>query len=239
LTSPLVALRELWRLCRSGLGLLAGHALELLIYANSSLLDEHSHLAPEVAGVVPDIEIMPIAFNTRDPDLEDVFRSGPEGGLSLLCITLQPKSHGTVRLASTDPRDRPLCDLRTLSAPEDIYVARKAVRLGLAIMERLKKQGYPIRPVSVPASTSDEDIDKYIRSVPKSTYHYSSTCRMAPPAEGGVVDAHLRVHDLQGLRVVDASVFPRIPAGHLQAPTVMLAHRCAELIMQEIQEKNP
>ena len=63
-------------------------------------------------------------------------------------------------------------------------------------------------------------------------YHPVGTCRMAPSAEEGVVDMELRVHGVEGLRVVDASVFPRIPNGNTQAATFMVAERAAEFLLR-------
>jgi choline dehydrogenase len=92
---------------------------------------------------------------------------------------------------------------------------------------------YRSRPVEVPASDTDEDIDAFVRRAVTSTFHYASSCRMGV-ANVAVVDSRLRVHGIRGLlRIADASVFPRIPAAHLQAPVVMVAERCAEFIAED------
>ena len=112
-------------------------------------------------------------------------------------------------------------------------MARKAVRLALRLGEAIKAQGFPIlRGVVIPESeTADEGLDDFIRRRARTTYHYSSTCRMAPESDVGVVDDELRVHGVENLRVCDASVFPQIVAAHLQAPVVMVAEKCADMIM--------
>ena len=79
-------------------------------------------------------------------------------------------------------------------------------------------------------SESDEDLDRFIRQRIGSTYHYTSTCRMAPEEERGVVDDELRVYGVQNLRIADASIFPVVPSAHPQAPVVMVAERCADFI---------
>jgi choline dehydrogenase len=66
-----------------------------------------------------------------------------------------------------------------------------------------------------------------------SVYHASCTCAMGPSAETSVVDARLRVHGIQGLRVVDASVFPFVTSGNTNAPTIMVAEKGAEMILQD------
>jgi choline dehydrogenase len=94
----------------------------------------------------------------------------------------------------------------------------------------MEHQGYPMRPINLPSSENDEDVDRFARENASSTYHYASTC---PMGTDGVVDARLRVHGVRNLRIADASVFPRIPAAHLQAPVVMVAERCADFIEED------
>jgi choline dehydrogenase len=147
-----------------------------------------------------------------------------------MCVPLHPVSTGTVRLRGSDPRDRPACVLGTLSNPADYIPTRASIRLALALAKQMQRQGYQFRPISIPSSDSDEDIDKFARENAETTYHYASSCRMGAD---GVVDARLRVHGVRNLRIADASVFPRIPAAHLQAPVVMVAERCAEFIEEE------
>lgn len=160
-----------------------------------------------------------------------------EGALSFFCVLLKPESKGTVRLASLDPCQRPDCDLGFLTDPRDFPALRKAVRLGLALGRKTRDGGYPLGDMLLPEDDSDETLDAFIRKTARTTFHYSSTCRMAPEAEGGVVDDELRVHGIEGLRVADASVFPTIPATHLQAPAAMVASRCADFMLQSIRNQ--
>ena len=102
--------------------------------------------------------------------------------------------------------------------------------------------GYDISPHLLPQSSSDSDIDDFIREYSRSTTHYCSTCRMAPEHSGdgsigGVVDDRLRVHGICGLRVADASIFPEILSTHLAAPTVAVAEKCARLIIDDYRPK--
>ena len=119
--------------------------------------------------------------------------------------------------------------------PADFTLARKAVRLAIKLGDAMKAQGFPIlRGITAPKSEKDdEEIDKLIRHRARTTYHYSSTCRMAPEMDAhspGVVDDSLRVYGVSNLRVCDASVFPQIITSHLQAPVVMVAEKCADMI---------
>lgn len=238
--SPWLLIRQFFRFMTKGSGLFLAPNPQLSIFALSKRLDSTSTSSVSNPSVdldasnpdnVPDIEIMPIPFNARDPMFSDKL-TREEGGFSFLCVTLRPVSEGTVRLRSSDCRVGPSCDLGTLSDANarDLEAMRAAVRLALRIAREMEARGYPMPPLHVPRSEKDEDIDAFITSDVQSTYHYASSCRMSRDSQGGVVDDELRVHGVRGLRIADASVFPQIPACHLQAPAVMLAERCALLI---------
>ena len=84
---------------------------------------------------------------------------------------------------------------------------------------------------------SDADLDAWIRRANRTTYHYSSTCRMGRRDDGewdggAVVDEGLRVYGVRGVRVADSSVFPCVPRTHTQAPTVAVAEKCADMILR-------
>ena len=209
----------------------------------STTNDEASkNLSPEKS--IPDIELIPIAFSGMD-DLEEYLRLYSKIGIfTILATLLQPKSRGTVRLASSNPHDRPKIDFGILSDPSDYAVARASVRLSLKLGEEMKAAGFPfLRNIAFPEDKQEKDIkegsteelDKLIRRRIRTIYHYSSSCRMAPaddPNAPGVVDDELRVHGVNGLRVCDTSVFPQITSAHLQAPAVMVAERCADFILK-------
>jgi choline dehydrogenase len=77
-----------------------------------------------------------------------------------------------------------------------------------------------------------DDLTAWLRATAEHEYHPSCTCRIGSP-ETGVVDAELRVHGVEGLRVADASVMPRVTSGNTHAPTVMIGERCADLVIGE------
>lgn len=236
-SSPLLVIKELFRYIFFGRGLLLSPNPQVVLFALSKLLHEDSRTEANsedtnshTTSNIPDLEITPIPFNA----FHDTLVLDPKDGITtLVCILLKPKSSGTVRLQSLDPRERPACDLRFLSYNEDYEVLRKGLRLCLALSRKMREQGYPLRDHYIPQSESDEDLDDYIRKGIKTTFHYSCTCKMAPEAEGGVVDDRLRVHGIRGLRIADASIFPVIPSAHPQAPVVMVAERCADFIKED------
>lgn len=171
--------------------------------------------APGAKNRLPDIEVMPLATSAMDDREEHERYFSKIGVFSLLATLLQPKSRGTVRLGSSNPHDRPKVDLNLLSDSVDLELARKAVRLALNLGDAIKAQGFPLlRGVSVPKSDqSSDDMDSFVRHRARTTYHYSSTCRMASESDAdapGVVDDLLRVHGISNLRVSDASIFPQI-----------------------------
>lgn len=206
----------------------------MAVFALSKLLDEESQTSSGLESGrnshspdnIPDIELTACPFNM----CPDITLDKSEGALTMACILLKPKSAGTVRLASLSPYDRPICDLNCLREPEDYEVFRKAIRLGLAVGRKCREQGYPVRDMLVPDSEDDEDLDRFIRARIGSTYHYTSTCRMAPEEEMGVVDDELRVYGVRNLRIADASIFPAVPSAHPQAPVVMVAERCTDFV---------
>jgi choline dehydrogenase len=83
-------------------------------------------------------------------------------------------------------------------------------------------------------SASPKEVRAYIRDHLETLYHPTSTARMAPLSEGGVVDARLKVHGIHGLRIVDASIFPTITSGHTASPVIAVAEKAAELIVEDL-----
>lgn len=251
-TSPLKGALEFFKYIFFRTGMLSMPIQVLSLFVRSSSLDNEASVfigdgpsklaersddtsVPRPQVCLPDIELMPLATSAMD-DLEEHKAHFSKIGLfSLLTTLLRPKSRGTVRLGSSNPRDRPKVDFGFLSDPADFEMARKAVRLALKLGDTMKEQGFPLlRGIAVPKSEkADEELDKFIRHRARTTYHYSSTCRMAPEFDTqapGVVDDSLRVHGIQNLRVCDASIFPQIITSHLQAPVVMVAEKCASMI---------
>lgn len=153
-------------------------------------------------------------------------------GYSCHVCLLQPKSRGRVTLASADPMAAPLVDPAFLSDPDDLQRLVRGVRRMREILAQpaLARLGARELPHSARAQ-SDAQIEQFIRDWADTIYHPVGSCRMGPgPLD--VVDSQLRVHGLQGLRVVDASIMPRIVSGNTNAPTVMIAERAVELIRQ-------
>ncbi|TGO22306.1 hypothetical protein BPAE_0173g00060 [Botrytis paeoniae] len=196
----------------------------------------------QIQDLIPDIELMPLAVTAMD-DLKEHQRLFSKMGMfSILATLAKPKSRGTARLASADPHQRPKVDFGILSNAEDYIVARASVRLSLKLAETMGASGFPLQEnITFPEdkqakdakNDKNEEINKFIRRRIRTIYHYSSSCIMAPAGDDespGVVDDQLKVHGVKGLRVCDTSRFPQIVSHHLQAPVVMVAEKCADLI---------
>jgi choline dehydrogenase len=144
---------------------------------------------------------------------------------------MRPASRGELRLRSADPRQHPLIEPNLLAEPRDREEMRACVRLTREIFAQAAFdpfRGPEIRPG--PDVTSDAEIDAFVRQRADSAYHPCGTCRMGSDAMA-VVDPECRVRGIDGLRVVDASIMPSEPSGNLNAPTIMLAEKAADLIL--------
>lgn len=143
----------------------------------------------------------------------------------------KPKSRGSVKLASSDPKQPPKIQFNYLSHKEDIEGFRACVRLTREIINQPafdEYRGEEIQP-GVGVET-DEQIDAFVRQSVESAYHPSCSCKMGQDAMA-VVDSQTRVHGVSGLRVVDSSIFPTIPNGNLNSPTIMVAEKAADMIL--------
>ena len=138
-----------------------------------------------------------------------------------------------MRIVSPHPGDAPRIRFNYLTHDHDIRVWRDCLRLLRRIIAQPaldRFRGEEIQPG--PDVASDDQIDRWIRQHAESAYHPASTCRMGDAADpDAVVDPDCRVRGVKRLRVVDASVFPRITNGNLNAPTIMVAERAADMIL--------
>jgi choline dehydrogenase len=147
-------------------------------------------------------------------------------------VLVSPKARGQVWLRSDDPTDKPRILTNTLSEPEDAASLLAGVKLARRIAaEPVLREIITQELKPGPDATDDADLEADIRRRLMLIYHPVGTCRMSDTAEGAVVDSRLRVHGIDGLRVVDASIMPLIPGGNTHAPTVMIAERAADLIL--------
>ncbi|HEY5204052.1 MAG TPA: choline dehydrogenase [Roseiarcus sp.] len=145
---------------------------------------------------------------------------------------MRSKSRGWVRLRSANPADPPRIQFNYMSHPEDWIETRACVRLTREIFAQHAFDPYRGTEIKPGAEcVSDEAIDAFVRDHVDTAYHPSCTCRMGSPGDPfAVVDPETRVIGVEALRVVDSSIMPSITNGNLNAPTIMLAEKAADVI---------
>lgn len=151
-------------------------------------------------------------------------------GFTINSTFLRPQSVGSVRLASADPTDEPLIDPNYLDAEKDREMAVTQVRTIREVLAQPEMRPF-IREEMLPGpdAQTDEQIMAYVRQYASCDYHPVGTCKMGN-TELSVVDDQLRVHGIEGLRVIDASIMPRLVSGNTMAPTMMIAEKGADLV---------
>jgi choline dehydrogenase len=143
----------------------------------------------------------------------------------------KPKSRGSVTIASADPTQPPKIVFNYLEHQDDIEGFRACVRLTREIIEQPafnQFRGEEIQPGQ--QVQTDEQIDAFVRQAVESAYHPSCSCKMGED-DMAVVNSNTQVRGIQSLRVVDSSIFPTIPNGNLNAPTIMVAEKAADIIL--------
>jgi len=157
-------------------------------------------------------------------------RLHPGYGYSCHVCVLRPASRGSVTLASADPMAAPAIDPNYLADDSDLATLITGAKMSREIMQTEPMAAYQHKELfGVRDGMSDADWEQIIRARADTIYHPVGTCKMGVDPMA-VVDPELRVHGMQGLRVVDASVMPTVTSGNTNAPTIMIAERAADLI---------
>ncbi|KAF7356033.1 Aryl-alcohol-oxidase from pleurotus Eryingii [Mycena venus] len=201
---------------------LSGHTVFKRLPSNSSVLAVH---ADPAAG-------------PNSPHIQSGAENGllnplPEGHFISVGATLvTPTSRRSIELNTTDPFDNPLIKLGCLSTNFDIAAIREGMKSALRFIGAKAWDGYVLGPVNnITTATSDADLEAYARAHAAPNGHVVGTATMSPRgANYGVVDPDLIVKGVRHLRVIDASVWPYVPAGNTQASVYILAERAADLI---------
>jgi len=159
-------------------------------------------------------------------------------GYSLSAQPCRPTSRGEVRLVSPDPTVAPSIEPNSLATDADLTSAIAAGRL-LQRLAAAPSLGAVTRSGGAPDLTTMDDaaLLEDFRARASTVFHPCCTCRMGADETNSVVDSRLRVHGVGGLRVVDASAFPSITSGNINAPTLMLAHRAAGMILEDARSR--
>jgi choline dehydrogenase len=211
------SLLNLARWALRGRGPLTSNLGEAVAFVRSS---------PDLDAADLELLLAPVLFE------EEGLKPPSEHGLTLAVVLLTPKSSGTVLLRSSDPRIPPAIDPQYLTDPEGHDVARllRGLRLARRVLAQEPLAAFVDGEI-LPGddARTDDELVAHIRALSQTLYHPAGTCRMGAD-DGSVVDPHLRVRGIDGLRVADASVMPKLPRGHTNWPTVMIAERASELV---------
>jgi choline dehydrogenase len=213
---PLSKLKTAFEYFAFGTGVATGQGLEAGAFLKSR---------PDAGN--PDLQFHFIAALMYD---HTRVKGDRHGYMTHVC-QLRPQSRGFIGLKSTDPLAPPLIQPNYLEAGEDLRALREGVKIAREVF--VQPAFAPYRgPELMPGAQarSDADLDAFIRRTAETIYHPVGTAKMGIDADS-VVDPQLRVHGLEGLRVVDASVMPTLVSGNTNAPTIMIAERAADLIL--------
>ena len=177
----------------------------------------------------PDIQIHFIPFST-DRMGEKLH---PFSGFTATVCQLRPESRGSLRIKSADPTVPPAIRINYLATETDRAAFIDGVRILRRILAAPALKPYTVEEVYPgPKITSDEDVLSYCRRTGATVYHPTSTCRMGNDSLA-VVDQRLRVRGIEALRVVDASVMPDLMSGNTNAPTIMIAEKASDMILED------
>jgi choline dehydrogenase len=183
----------------------------------------------------PDIQVHFITFSTDR--MGERLHSWP--GFTASVCQLRPESRGFVRIKSPDPAAAPSIQPRYLSTETDRRTVVAGLRRLREITQTAPLSGYvAAEHVPGPDVVTDEQLLRYCRAVGSTIYHPSCSCRMGSDA-GAVVDARLRVHGMERLRVIDGAVMPAVVSGNTNAAIVMIAEKGADMILEEAKGSAP
>lgn len=184
------------------------------------------------AEAIPNLQLLSIPWAYPEPNDD-----GPEPGtiskqhsFTMLPGLIYPKSRGEVRLGSADPLAPATMDPHYLEEDEDMRVLLDGIRLARKLGKSSALSPYLLAEVTPGEDVKSEaELRAAVRLYAKTIYHPVGTCKMGNGADA-VVDAELRVHGIEGLRVADASIMPKIVGGNTNAPSIMIGEKAAELL---------
>ena len=179
----------------------------------------------------------PLTYSVNHKNRRPLLQTDKNSGFIIGFNSCRPKSKGTIKIQSKNINDDPLIDPNYLSNDDDLYDLEcafdfvKKLSNTKAIQEVLKSS-MNINPIE---SSTAELIDHFKNNA-GSIYHPCGTCRMGDEKNSSVVSHRLKVHGLENLWIVDASIFPNIPSGNINAPVMMSAFRASQIILEDIKK---
>lgn len=200
----------------------------------------------QIAGAIHSFDVFRVNFGIRDDLYSTMFgelQRRNENAFMVFPMVLRPKSRGRIMLKSKNPLVYPKIFANYFTDPEghDLRVSVKGIKKTLEMLETdsMRKINARLHDTPIPACAhlgfgTDAYWACHTQHFTFTIYHYSGTCKMGPAGDAtAVVDPRLRVHGIRNLRVVDASIFPEIMAGHPNAPIFMIAEKAADMIKED------
>lgn len=194
---------------------------------SSTVIESGAHWRSDDALPSPDFQLIfaPVYF------WEHGFRKSFAPALSVALSYIGPRSRGSVRLRSADPAAPPRIVNNLLDNDSEVDAMLRAINLAREIAATSPLAGSLTQELNPGSSLrSRQELADWLRATCEHTYHPACSARMGTP-EDGVVDPQLRVHGVEGLRVADTSVMPKIISGNTNAPAIMIGERCADFVL--------
>jgi choline dehydrogenase len=176
----------------------------------------------------PDLLFCQVEFPV--PSERTASRGIPQHGWTMFAGLAQPASRGSLSLRSADPAIPLAIDANFLSDPQDIATAKACVEICRELGNARAFRPY-VRGEVMPGNLNGEELDRYIREAAVTYWHQCGTAKMGQD-DMSVVDGTLKVYGVEGLRVADASIMPRVTTGNTQAPCALIGEQASEAIKQ-------
>ncbi|HRY27289.1 MAG TPA: GMC oxidoreductase, partial [Geminicoccaceae bacterium] len=205
--------------------------LEYLLFkrgpVTSNIVEGGAFWYADKAAETPDLQFHFLAGAGVEAGVP-VISSG--SGVTLNSYTLRPESRGSVTLRSAEPKDKPVVDPNFLAEASDLQTSLEGLRLSREMMHQPALAPY-VRGEHFPgeAVRTKAELEAYARRYGRTSYHPVGTCRMGVD-EMAVVDPELRLRGIEGLRVCDSSIMPRLVSSNTNAPSIMIGEKASDLI---------
>jgi choline dehydrogenase len=208
-----------WFLLHDGLGATNHYEAQAFIRSRAGI--EH-----------PDIQLTYLPMAVGGDTIQSAVSIGRHAWMTH-ADAMRPTSRGRLWLVSADPAEKPRFVINYLQTPEDVGVLVQAVKLIREIHAQRAFDPYRGEEIAPgPGARSDREIEAWLRASVDTSYHPVGTCKMGLASDAlAVVDPECRVHGLEGLRVVDASIMPDVVSGNTNAPSIMIGEKAADMIL--------
>ncbi|MDF1791781.1 MAG: choline dehydrogenase [Thalassobaculaceae bacterium] len=185
----------------------------------------------------PDMDTPDVQFHLAHASYADAAtrKLEKEPGMTLAVCQLRPESQGTIHIKSPDPATPPAIIGNFLSNPIDVDAIVEGMKIGRRIAGAAPLDAYRGHEMTPGADcTADADFERFARETGQTLYHIVGTAKMGPASDRmAVVDDRLRVHGVDGLRVIDASIMPTLISGNTNAATIMVAEKGADMVLED------